>query len=127
MPDWQPAQVRLAAQIGITVRTPFPSFWSSPRFFRRPFPSRHARSTARLWLRCSSRRLGQDTTKPQGRLKSIFRRPCPICKPFPTSTTTKTSKSASTTKSSPTSNAISCTAKSSAHKVNLPAVTNLTP
>ncbi|EFC87111.1 hypothetical protein NEIMUCOT_06454 [Neisseria mucosa ATCC 25996] len=31
----------IAAPIGITVRTPFPSFWSSLRFFRRPFPNRH--------------------------------------------------------------------------------------
>ena len=36
-------------------------------------------------------------------------------------------KSASTTKSSPTSNAMSCTAKSTVPKVNSPAVTNSTP
>ena len=36
-------------------------------------------------------------------------------------------KSASTTKSSPTSNVISCTAKSTVHRVNSPAVTNSIP
>ena len=101
--------------------------------------------------RCRPKKRTPETVcpKPTGAMRSTTCCTCPLPKPSATTTTSTATvpppscptadrsttcitaaatctKSASTTKSSPTSNAISCTAKSTAHRVSSPAATNLT-
>ena len=99
--------------------------------------------------RCRPKKRMPETVcpKPTGAMRSTTCCTCPLPKPSATTTTSTATvppppyptadrsttcttaaatctKSASTTKSSPTSNAISCTAKSTGLKVSSPAVTN---
>ena len=99
--------------------------------------------------RCRPKKRTHETAypKPTGAMRSTICCTCPLPKPSATTTTSTATvpppscptadrsticitaaaictKSALTTKSSPTSNAISCTAKSTAHRVSPPAVTN---
>ena len=116
--------------------------------FRRPFP---ISDLYLLWLheRCHPKKKIPETDcpKPTGAMRSTICCICPLPKPSATTTTSTATvpppscptadksttcitvaaictKSASTTKSSPTSNAIGCTVKSTALRVNSPAVTN---
>ena len=102
--------------------------------------------------RCRAKKRTPETAcpKPTGGMRSTTCCTCPLPKASATTTTSTATvpppscptadrsticitaaatctKSASTTKSSPTSNAISCTVKSTAPKVNSPAATNSIP